>query len=162
MAVDSFLTITGLKGESTDSKHPEWIELLSWSHGLSQPVSTQSGTGGRTSERVNISDVSVVKNMDKASPDLALACCNGKHFPEAKIECCEASENKHVYAVITMEDVIISSYQPSGSQGGDKPLESLSLNFGKIKWEYTPLGHDGKPGSKVGPMGWNAEKNEKI
>jgi type VI secretion system secreted protein Hcp len=58
--------------------------------------------------------------------------------------------------------VIVSSYSPSGSQGGDKPVESVSLNFGKIKWEYTPLGHDGKPGSKVGPMGWNAEKNEKI
>ncbi len=61
-----------------------------------------------------------------------------------------------------MENVIVSSYQPGGSGGGDKPMESVSFNFGKLKWEYTPLNQDGKPGTKVGPMGWSLEENKKI
>jgi type VI secretion system secreted protein Hcp len=109
-----------------------------------------------------MSDFSVMKVMDKASPNLALACCDGRHIKEVKVELCEASGDKHTYAVITMENAIISSFQPSGSTGSDKPAEGLTFNFGKIKWEYTPIGHDGKPGTKVGPVGWNLEENKKV
>jgi type VI secretion system secreted protein Hcp len=162
MAVDAFVKIDGINGESTDDKHKQWIEILSFSLGMHQPSSAASGTGGRSAERVNISDFSISKVVDSASPYLALACCDGRHIKEVKVELCEASENKHKYAEYVMENVIISSYQPSGHSGGDKPVESVSFNFGKIKWEYTPLNQDGKPGSKVGPMGWSLEENKKI
>jgi type VI secretion system secreted protein Hcp len=162
MAVDAFLKIDGIPGESTDEKHKNWIEVLSFTQGLSQPASAASSTGGRTSERVNASDFSIMKVVDKSSPVLAVACCSGRHIKEIKLEVCEASGDKHPYLIYTLEDAIISSYQPSGSQGGDKPMEQVSFNFGKITWEYIPLGQDGKPGNKVGPMGWNLETNHKI
>jgi type VI secretion system secreted protein Hcp len=162
MAIDAFVKVDGIAGESTDDKHKDWIEILSYSHGMTQPSSAASGTGGRSAERVNMADFSVMKVMDKASPNLALACCDGRHLKEVKVEVCEASGDKHTYAVVTMENVIVSSYQPSGSKDGDKPLESVTFNFGKIKWEYTPIGHDGKPGSKVGPVGWSLEENKKL
>jgi type VI secretion system secreted protein Hcp len=162
MATDAFLKIDGIPGESSDEKHKDWIEILSYNHGMSQPASAASGTGGRTAQRVSMSDFSVMKVLDKASPHLAQACCDGRHIKEVKVELCEAAGDKHTYMVYTMENVIISSLQPGGSQGGDKPMESLTFNFGKIKWEYTPTGHDGKPGSKVGPLGWNLEENKKI
>lgn len=160
MATDAFLNIDGIKGESTDENHKQWIEVLSYSLGMSQPASMASATGGRTAERVTMSDFTINKVVEASSPYLALACCDGRHIKEVKLEVCEATQSKHKYLEIVMENVIISSYQPSGS--GDKPLETVSFNFGKIKWEYTPLGHDGKPGTKVGPMGWNLEENKKI
>jgi type VI secretion system secreted protein Hcp len=160
MATDSFLKIEGVSGESTDEKHKQWIEVLSYSVGMNQPASAASATGGRTAERVSVSDFAVTKVIDTSSPYLALACCDGRHIKEVKLEVCEASESKHKYMEVVMENVIISGYHPSGS--GDKPMENVTFNFGKIKWEYTPLGHDGKPGSKVGPMGWNLEENKKI
>jgi type VI secretion system secreted protein Hcp len=162
MAVDAFVKIAGIDGESTDAKHKGWIELLSYSFGMSQPASAASATGGRTAERVNISDFHITKVVDKASPHLALACCDGRHIKDVKVELCEASQDKHKYVEYVMENVIVSSYQPSGSGGGDKPVESVSFNFGKIKWEYVPLGQDGKPGTKVGPMGWDLEQNKKL
>jgi len=162
MATDTFLKIDGISGESTDDKHKDWIELLSYKHGMNQPVSAASGTGGRTAQRVNMADFSVMKVLDKASPHLAQACCDGRHIKEVKVELCEASGDKHTFMVYTMEDVVISGLQPASSQEGDKPQESVTFNFGKIKWEYTPIGHDGKPGSKVGPLGWNLEENKKI
>ena|SRR5437899_820760 len=162
MATDAFLKLDGISGESTDEKHKDWIEVLSFNHGMTQTSSAASGTGGRSAERVSISDFSIVKVLDKSSPYLAQACCDGRHLSEVKLELCEASGEKHKYMEYTLEDVIVSSFQPSGSQGGDKPMENITFNFGKIKWEYTPIGHDGKPGSKVGPLGWNLEENKKI
>lgn len=162
MATDTFMKFDTVEGESTDEKHPGWIELLSFSLGASQPVATTSAAGGRTAQRVDISDFSAMKMVDKASVDMLLACCNGSHFKKVEVEVCEASEQKHVYIKYELSDVIISSLQTSGSSGGDKPTESISLNFGKIQWEYTPLKQDGKAGSKVGPKGWNLEENKKV
>ena len=68
MAADAFLKVDGIDGESTDANHTNWIELTSFSTGMSQPVSTSSATGGRTAERVNIGDIVVTKTVDKASP----------------------------------------------------------------------------------------------
>jgi type VI secretion system secreted protein Hcp len=164
MATDAFLKIAGpdVAGESSDHAHDSWIECLSYSWGMHQPVSTASGTGGRTADRVSIQDFSIMKVLDKASPDLFLHCAKGTHFKKATLQLHEATGDKHMFMEYVMEDVIISSVQPSGSGGGDKPMENLSLNFGKLQWTYTPIGHDGKPGSKVGPKGWNLETNKAL
>lgn len=163
MAFDCFLKIDGIPGESTDDKHKDWIEVLSYSHGLSQPSSVSSATGGRTAERVNIQDFSVVKVLDKSSPPLALATCDGRHINKVEVELCEAAGSKHLYMKYTMENVIVSSVRPGGSsQGGEtKPLEEVSFNFGKIRWEYTPINAKGQPGSPQ-RTGWDLEKNVKL
>lgn len=163
MGFDAFVKIEGLPGESTDHKHKDWIELLSFSWGATQPASVASATGGRSAERVNVQDFSFVHVMDKATPLLALRVCDGKHIPKVEVELCEAAGDKHTYMKYTMENVIISSVRPGGSsQGGEsKPMEEVSLNFGKITWEYTPVDSLGKPGSKQ-IAGWNLEANTKI
>ncbi len=78
MAFDTFLKIDKVPGESTDDKHKEWIELLSFQHGMTQPVSGVASTaGGRSAERVDIQDLCFTKWLDKASPKLYAACCRG-------------------------------------------------------------------------------------
>lgn len=37
MAIDVYLQIDGIKGESTDDKHKDWIECLSVHWGIVQP-----------------------------------------------------------------------------------------------------------------------------
>lgn len=163
MGFDAYIKIGSIPGESTDSKHKDWIELLSFSWGASQPASVASATGGRSAERVNVQDFSIVKVLDKSSPILALRVCDGQHIDKAVVELCEAAGDKHVYMKYTMENVIISSVRPGGSsQGGEsKPMEEVSLNFGKITWEYTPVDSLGHPlGKQV--AGWNLETNVKI
>jgi len=163
MAFDCFLKIEGLPGESTDDKHKDWIELLSYSHGVSQPSSgsTSSG-GGRTAERCDHQDFSVVKTLDKASPKLNLFCCNGTHIKEVKVELCRAGTDKQKYMEYKMTDCIISSVRPGGSaQGGEAlPLEEVSFAYLKIEWIYTPTDHKtGKPGGDV-PAYWDLELNK--
>lgn len=162
MATDAYAKFDGVSGESTDDKHKEWIEVLSFSWGLSQPTSVSSATGGRSAERVNVSDFSIMKSVDTSTPHLMQRCCDGKHLKSVEIELCLASGDKHPYMKYTFDDCIVSSVQVSGSGGGDKPTEQISVNFGKYKVEYTPVDQQGKAGSKVGPLGWNLEENKKV
>ena len=79
MAFDSFIKIDGIPGESTDEKHKEWIEILSFDHHIEQPASsTASSVGGATAERVNHGTFNIVHQLDKATPKLLEACCTGK------------------------------------------------------------------------------------
>lgn len=160
MAVDMFLKIEGLDGESTDEAHDKWIEVLSFSHGVSQPVSGASATGGRTGGRADFMDMGVVKTIDNASPDLNIKCAKGEHIPKVELELCLASGEKHTFMKYTLEDCVITSVAPGGSAGGEsKPLENLTIAYGKIKWEYTPIDHTGSPGSPTDRT-WNLETNK--
>ena len=163
MAFDAYLKIDGVPGESSDDKHKDWIEVLSFSTGVDQPSSGgASSGGGRSAERANFQDFSVVKTLDKASPKLALACADGTHIKEVKLELCRASGDKQKYMEYLLADVIVSSARPGGSsQGGEAlPLEEVSFNFGKIEWIYTETDHKtGKPKGDV-KTNWDLTANK--
>mgnify|MGYP003572467063 FL=1 len=160
MAVDMFMKVEGVDGESTDDAHDKWIEILSYSHGVSQPVSGVSATGGRTGGRADFQDFTIVKTIDNATPDLTIKCAKGEHIPTVEVELCLATGDKHTFMKYTMEDCIVTSIAPGGSADGEtKPLENVSLAYGKIKWEYTPIDHTGAPGSTTDRT-WNLETNK--
>jgi type VI secretion system secreted protein Hcp len=163
MAFDSFLKIDGIPGESTDDKHKDWIEILSYSHGLTQPSSaTASSAGGGTTERVDLSDFQIAKHLDKASPKLYELCCTGKHIANVTLELCRAGGDKLKYMEVKMEQVIISAVHPGGAAAGNDnlPTESVSFNYGKIKWTYTQQKRaDGSGGGNV-TGGWDLTANK--
>ena len=160
MAVDMFMKIDGIKGESGDDKHKEEIDVLSWSFGLSQSGSAHMGSGAGAG-KVNVNDLSFTKYIDKSSPDLYLSCCNGKHLKDAKLTVRKAGENPLEYLIVTMEDVIISSVAPGGSGGEDRLMEQVSLNFARFKVDYAEQDSKGGAGAKP-KMGWDVTKNVKI
>lgn len=160
MAVDMFMKIEGIDGESSDEKHEKWIELVSYNHGVAQPTSGVSATGGRTGGRADFQDFSVVKRIDAASCDLNVYCASGKHIPKIEVELCLATGEKHTFMKYTLEDVIVSSVTPGGSTEGEtKPLETVNLAYGKITWAYTPIDHTGAAGAAT-ERTWNLESNK--
>ncbi len=165
MAFDAFLKIEGIPGESSDDKHKDWIEILSYSTGISQATSGAASTGGgASSERADFQDFSIVKALDKASPKLALACADGTHISSISLELCRAGGDKVKYMEYKLTNCIVSSHRPGGSaQGGETlPLEEVAFNFGKIEWTYTQQKRaDGSGGGNVA-SGWNLEKNAKV
>jgi type VI secretion system secreted protein Hcp len=80
-------------------------------------------------------DFTVTKYVDKASPDLFKACNKGTHFAVAIIHVRKAGGKPQEFLVIKMTDVIITSYQTGSSKAGQKPTETLSLNFTKIQFK---------------------------
>jgi type VI secretion system secreted protein Hcp len=154
-----YMEIEGIPGESTDAKHGEWIDVLAFSHGVSQPGG--GATTSRTTERSRHEDFTVTKELDKSSPKLALACCNGMHIPEVVIEVCRADTGEK-YMRYILNDVIVASVSQDGSSQGaeGKPMEEVSLSYGKISWSYTEM--DPMTGKAKGNVEayWDLETNK--
>jgi type VI secretion system secreted protein Hcp len=163
MAFDAFIKISTVPGESTDDKHKDWIEILSYSWGVSQLSTGSSSSGGaRSAERCNHQDFSIIHTLDKASPKLFLACCKGEHIPEVKVELCRATGDKTKYMEYKLTDVIISAVKPDGSRGATEtlPLETVSFNYSKIELIYTETDHKtGKPKGDV-KASWDLSVNK--
>ena len=155
-ASDYFLMLDGIKGESLDKLHRDAIEIHSFSLGVSNSGTLVSGGGG--AGKATFSDISVLKNLDKASPLLYLHCAQGKHIPSATLFLRKSGENPLEYFVIKLTDVIVSSVQTSGSSGGGVPTESLSLNFRTIEFTYTPQKADGSADAPI-KTGWDIATN---
>jgi type VI secretion system secreted protein Hcp len=137
---DAYLQIDGVKGESQEDGHKDWIEVLSYSHSVTQPTSsTRSSSGGGTTGSSEHGDIVVTKFIDISSPKLHEAVSTGKHFKKVVLELFRQSgDSKVKYLTINMEEVIISQVHTNGHAGSKElPTESVGLNYGKIEWVYT-------------------------
>jgi type VI secretion system secreted protein Hcp len=158
MALDMFIKIPGADGESVASGHTNEIDILAWSWGMSQSGTMHVATGGGGG-KANVQDLSFTKYIDKASPKLQLLCLNGKNIAgDTVLTVQKAGEKVVKYVVITMTDMIITSVSTGGSGGEDRLTENVTLNFAKVKFEYTPQKPDGTAGTVV-PYTWDIAKN---
>lgn len=156
----------GVQGESTDPAHPNWIEALSASWQISQPVSagTASSSGGKsTGSKVTFSEIYFVKEIDKASPQLAVYCANGKAIQTAMIEFTQIiAGSRKTYLKLTLNDAMVVSVMPVMSPRGKDDythLEQISLRYGKVEWRYTRYDSNGNPVETV-KTNWDASKNK--
>lgn len=160
-AVDYFLKIDGIKGESQDAKHKDEIELESFSWGETNSGTHAAGGGGGAG-KVQMQDFHFVMRMNKASPELFLACAEGRHIKQAILTCRKAGKEQQEFLKVTFSDLLISSYQTGGSAGSDViPMDQVSLNFTQIKMEYKPQKADGTLDAAV-TAGWNVKTNKKV
>ncbi|SAL32984.1 Hcp1 family type VI secretion system effector [Caballeronia turbans] len=158
MAVDMFLKLGDIKGESLAVGHTDEIEVLSWSWGCSQTGTTHTGTGGGTGT-ASVQDLSISKYIDKSSPTIVQSCCQGVHMPEAVLTLRKAGGNEPVeYLKITLKEVLISSHSV-GSGGGDQVAENITLNFAEFNMEYQPQDNNGAKKGGVVTGKWNIPKN---
>ena len=165
MAYDAFIKIEtpNVEGESTASKFEKQIEVYSFSWGANQPVTIGSGSSGAAGGKVSISDFNFMKKLESSSTKLFSACCTGNHFGKVTVTLRKAggTANKQiVFNEYIMEEVYVSSYQLSGSSGGDDtPTESISMAFSKITFNYYPQKTDGGQGT-VSPASWDLKTVE--
>jgi type VI secretion system secreted protein Hcp len=160
MAADYYLQLDGIKGESADARHASWIECTTINWTITQPKSATASTGGgHTAERAELSEISITKLVDLASPMLAQLCACGKTIPKAKLEMQRADGNGEPvkYFEVELENVLIAHIGPHFG-GGDFPFESLGLKFSKVRWRYTrqKIG-GGASGNTTG--GWDLATN---
>ena len=161
MAIDVYLQIDGIKGESMDDKHKDWIECTSVKWGVSQPRSATASTGGgHTAERCVHDEVSFSKLADLASPILLQTCSAGKTIPKARLEFMRADgQGERIkYFEIELENVLIGSIKPE-VQEGSIITEKVSVKFSKIKWKYTQQKVTGGAGGNTSG-GWDLATNK--
>lgn len=138
MAVDYFLEIKGVEGETRDEERSKTkdIDVLSFSWGESNGGSMGIGGGGGAG-KVNMQDFHFTMTQNRATPTLMKFCANGKHISEATLRCRRAGEKPHTFMTIKFTDIVITSYQIGASGGhSDLPTDSISFNYTKIDVEY--------------------------
>jgi type VI secretion system secreted protein Hcp len=163
MAIDAYLQIEGIKGESTDDRHKDWIEVSHVTVGIHQPrAESVSTAGGHTSGRADLSNVTFTKLADLSSPILKQHCAMGKTIPKAKLEFMRADGNGTPinYYKIELENVMISGISSDSGDGGTMK-ETVHLAYSRIKWTYTKQDiRGGAGGSTAG--GWDAAANKVL
>jgi len=160
MPVDISIKVGDIKGESTDAKHKDEIDVLSWSWGLS---STEDGGGGQAVGRTRVSDLTFAHRLDKASPRLMAACATGKHLATATLSMRRAGIDRRDFLVVTMADVLVTSVATSAQAdlvGEDDTVESVSLTFAKVTVTYHPQKPDGSLDAAV-EFTWNARASKR-
>ena len=160
---DAFIKIDGIQGESTDAKHKDWIEVLSYGHSVAQAISkTASSAGGASGERVDFGPLHIVKAVDRASPKLFDFACAGRHIKEITIEVCRAGGDKQKYIEIKIEQALISNYSHSGENSGtaEFPTETVVFAPGILRITYFQQKRsDGQGGGQVA-AGWDLTQNK--
>jgi type VI secretion system secreted protein Hcp len=162
MAIDVYLQIDGIKGESQDDKHKDWIEVTGVHWGVFQPRSATASTGGgHTAERAELDDISFSKLADLSSPTLAQTCAMGKTIPKAKLEFfrADAADARVKYFEIELENVLIGMIKPHMGGAESYLSEIVNLKFSKIKWKYTQQKISGGSGGNTAG-GWDLATNK--
>jgi type VI secretion system secreted protein Hcp len=143
---DMFLKIDGIDGESLDDKHRNEIHIHSYHFGAQN---TGAGLSNGAIAVGKVQDIHFTKHVDKSSPNLFINCCSGKSIPTAVLTVRKAGEKPQEYMIVTLSDVIVSSYDHKGGDSDELPVENVSLTFSKIKYEYKPQAADGTLGATV-------------
>ncbi len=176
-SVDYFLKIDGIEGESQDSQHKGEIDVLHYHVGGEQ-TGTHAAGGGGGAGKVQMKDFRFAMKSNKASPKLMLANANGDHIKTAVFTARKAGKTQQDYLKITLSDFLVSSFhhgdalslanqtaQLTGrtSQGelDPIPVDSITLNYSKIEFEYKEQKADGTLGGAV-KTGWDVKANKKV
>src|SRR5208283_1277655 len=125
MAIEYFLSLDGIKGESPSSKHKDEIEIRGWSWGAANSA-TMTGQG-LSAGKVSFSDLSITKPTDKSTAKLLELCCTGKHITKGTLTCCKSTGDKNPadYLTIKLDEIQITSVQHGGSSGDDVGSETI-------------------------------------
>lgn len=142
-AVDMFLRIDNVTGESVDAKHKGEIDVLAWSWG-------QSAGEARTSRgalpALCIQDLSLTKYIDAATPELIMNSLVGEVAPQAVLKVVRrAGDSSTTFLTLTMRNVTVAAYNTGGSGGEDRLTENVVLHFESMDGSYQKQNADGSP-----------------
>lgn len=162
-AVDYFLKLDGIEGESQDKTHKGEINIDSFSWGMSQSGSFAVGSGAGTG-KVQVQDFHFTMRTSKASPNIFNKAVTGSHLKDAVLSCRKAGGDGQGqdFMKFTLSDVLISSYSINGDGNSIiGPEDAVSLNFARVEMSFTPQSTDGTLGTPV-KAGWDLKLNKAI
>jgi type VI secretion system secreted protein Hcp len=153
---EGFLRIDGVKGESTDQRYRDWIVVtaVGWGHQL--PVTSRADGGAAAVFRVHFQPVTVSKFVDSASPLLAQMAADGRAIRQVFLDLVTAP-GQPPFARLELQDAVLNSYVVEGTTGSpQRPVEKLSIMFGKINWSAFPP----QQGAEI-KHGWDIRTNQR-
>lgn len=160
--IDLFLKLDGIVGESTDRDHRGEIDVaaFSWAEHLALAGGTGGGAGTGKAE---FGDLQVIARTSVASPVLMLACASGRHLRTARLAGRRNGEGQRDHLVLTLTDVVVTTYRVGADESGDHtlPTDQLSLTFKSLEYTYVPQRPDGSAGTPV-TVSWDRARNGPV
>jgi type VI secretion system secreted protein Hcp len=157
-AFNVFIKMDNITGEVTTKGYEGYIKLESFEWALGRTISSPTGSGGsREVSSPSFSDLTLSKTVDSSSAAIFLNAVGNSPIPTVTLVLADTTTNVVLYR-LTLNDVLVSSQAHSGAAGADKPAESISLNFTKIKIET----FDSTGKTPTGSAGWDLTKNAKL
>lgn len=149
MAIDAFMKLGSIKGESVVKGFEKQIDVLAWSWGVSNSGTMHLAKGGGAG-KANVQDLSFTHYVDAATPNLMQSCCKGTHFPDATLTMRKAGDTQLVFLTIVLKEVMITSYSLGGSGGEERLTANVTLNFSQFEIKYQPQNEKGaKEGGEI-------------
>jgi type VI secretion system secreted protein Hcp len=155
---DMFAQFAGIDGESKDSKHSGWVDVLSWAYAVSQSSSTHTGGGGGVG-MANFSELVITHYVDKATANFLKYCASGKPIGQVVVSCCKAGDGSQEYMKVTLNDVLITHVRPVGATNSPRVIEEVGMSYAKIKVEVKEQNADGSMGAAV-TGAWDVKQNK--
>ncbi|ARP93607.1 Hcp1 family type VI secretion system effector [Bordetella genomosp. 13] len=160
MAVDMFMKIEGASGESKDSNHKDWTDIVSFSWGATQPATMATG-GGQGAGKASFNDLHVVARIDKAAPAVMKHCASGKHLSKIELSVCKAGGQQVEYTKITLEEVLVTSVQVAADNGSESVLVNYAFQAGRVRQQYWEQTESGGKGAE-NLVAWDIKQNKEI
>ncbi|WP_419807504.1 Hcp family type VI secretion system effector [Sphingomonas sp.] len=163
MSFLAFCQVDDIKGESKDSAHPDWIEVLSYSQEITHKAGANtSATTALINGRADIGEFKITKRLDKSSPYLHQNCASAKPLATVVVHVAMTNNSTAVLMKYTMTNAVVFSICPDGDTNDEahlRPVETVKFRFSHIAWEYQQIGLDGS--NVGGPITtqWNASTN---
>ncbi len=160
MAIDIYLKVDGVTGESKDSNHKNWIDVLSFNWGATQPGNMSVGGGGGTG-KVNYKDLQIQALIDKATPAILKYCSSGKHVTKVELSICKAGGSQIEYSRIVLEDVLVTLTDFSGVGHTDTIVVNYAFQASKVNLSYWEQSDSGTRGAES-KAGWDIKQNKEV
>jgi type VI secretion system secreted protein Hcp len=134
-----YVQYADIKGSVTEAGHTDWVDVTSFQWGVGRGIASPTGrSANREASAPSISEITVTKSMDKSSYKWLEHALQGKGV-KCTIHFAKTDANKlETYASYVLENCMVSGY--SISSGGDRPTESISINFTKIEFLFNEMG----------------------
>ncbi len=159
MALDVFLSIPGIPGESQDAEFPGTIVTPSYQWALQHPETVGAGGGG--AGKTVFQPLTIQKNVDKASPLLMHALETGTAIAAMTLLVRKTGGDIAApmpFLIYEFETVYVSAVQDTGNVGDESPKESITFVFGVSDVRYRATNPDGTLGS-VTESDWSVITN---
>ena len=142
-AIDIFLKVDGIQGESVDKAHRDEIEVQSWSWGVA------AREGAKAGKRGCVQDITLTKFIDRATPPLVAAAALGTQIPKAVLTVRKPGTVPLEFLKLDLSQVLVSSVQQAVAAGQDRFIEEVTLKAASILVSYRPQNADGTLGTAI-------------
>ena len=141
-----YLKLDGITGDCTQADHKQWMDIDSMTWNVTRSIQTQAGaTTNRESSEPQVGEVTLIKRSDSSTAKLIQESTTGKTGKTATIDMVTTGNPGQTYLQYTLTNTLVSSY--ASTTTGDRPVETITLNFTKKEVKYTSYDEQNNPQS---------------